>query len=79
MKRLIAEVAGVVLLMDLFCPLLQAAETASFRELVKGAQAEGRVEYWDSMDKEPAEEILAGFTKRMSAEYVKALGLPVAK
>ncbi|MBI2987935.1 MAG: extracellular solute-binding protein [Deltaproteobacteria bacterium] len=65
MKTFIAELAGTLLLSFLVYPLQAAgAETASFGELVKKAKAEGQVEFWDSMDKEPAEEILRGFTKR---------------
>lgn len=65
MKKFIAQIAGLLFLIFVAYPLqATSAETASFRELVKKAQAEGQVEYWDSMDKEPAEEILAGFTKR---------------
>lgn len=65
MTKRIAELAGLLLLMILvYPPTAKSAETAAFRELVKKAQAEGQVEYWDSMDQEPAEEILAGFTKR---------------
>ena len=65
MRKLIIELAGWTFLVFVAYPLQSnGAETASFRELVKKAQAEGQVEYWDSMDKEPAEEILAAFTKR---------------
>jgi iron(III) transport system substrate-binding protein len=65
MTKYIAKQTGALLLFLLVQPLeLKGAETALYKELVKKGQAEGQVEFWDSMDKEPGEEILQGFSKR---------------
>ncbi|MBI2987945.1 MAG: extracellular solute-binding protein [Deltaproteobacteria bacterium] len=55
----------ITFLVILFFPWAMAgAQTAPYSELVKKAKAEREVEFWDSTDKEAAEEILRGFTRR---------------
>lgn len=60
-----AILAGLFSLIVIFiCTDAHAAESPMLNELVKKARAEGQVEFWDSTDQEPAEEVLAVFSKR---------------
>jgi iron(III) transport system substrate-binding protein len=65
MHKHIKKVSGFMLLMVmLYGSAATCAETPLFNELVKKARAEAQVEFWDSTDQEPAEEVLAAFTKQ---------------
>lgn len=63
--KFVYKAIGILLLLPVLFPAqIRAAETALYKQLVQSAKAQGEVEYWSPMNEEPANKLLAVFSRK---------------